>query len=133
MNETQVGLSCQTCGCIRQVRTAAFLQDPVPGAKTRFTFLQTACPACGAATQFLVFLEDGWTVQDGDRQTVACTCGSTRFFDADHDAEEIRRGIRAACHDVVCAGCGREGIVFIFSGAELVSSKEIQSIFGIAV
>ncbi len=42
--EAPLPLFCANCGCPRQVRTRALLQDPDPAAKTRYTYLQTACP-----------------------------------------------------------------------------------------
>jgi len=41
--EAPIALTCTNCGCSRQVRTTALVQDPDPAAKTRYTYLRTAC------------------------------------------------------------------------------------------
>ena len=124
--EAPLPLTCPKCGCPRQVRTRALLQDPDPAAKTRYTYLQTACPACGSETEYLVFLEPGWTVQDGDRQEIACPCGGTLFRDPDRDtpAERIERGTLVAYHDLTCSACGRRGTLFVFSGPDVLPPLE---------
>ncbi len=124
--DTPLDLACGKCGCSRQVRTQTVLQDPDLAAKTRCTFLETVCPACGTATQFLVFTEPGWTVQDGARQEIACPCGGTLFRDAERDApaERIERGTLVAYHDLTCSACGRRGPLFIFSGPDVLPAPE---------
>lgn len=128
--EAPLDLACGKCGCPRQVRTQTVLQDPDPAAKTRCTFLETVCPACGTATQFLVFTEPGWTVQDGARQEIACPCGGTLFRDAERDtpAERIERGTSVAYHDLACARCGRGGTLFIFSGPDVITDQEREAL-----
>jgi ribosomal protein S27E len=124
-------LTCGKCGCSRQVRTQTALQeDPDPAAKTRYTYLKTVCPACGNETEFLVFLEPGWTVQDGDQQEIACPCGGTRFQDAERDTptERIERGTLVGYHELTCVACGRESIVFTFSGSDVLPDLERQSL-----
>ena len=128
--EAPLPLFCANCGCPRQVRTRALLQDPDPAAKTRYTYLQTACPACGSETEYLVFLEPGWTVQDGDRQEIACPCGGTLFRDPDRDtpAERIERGTLVGYHDLTCSACGRAGLAFVFSGPNVFTEQERQDL-----
>lgn len=128
--EAPLPLTCPKCGCPRQVRTRALLQDPDPAAKTRYTYLQTACPACGSETEYLVFLEPGWTVQDGDRQAIACPCGGTLFRDPDRDtpAERIERGTLVGYHDLTCSACGRAGLAFVFSGPNVFTEQERQDL-----
>lgn len=123
-------LVCGTCGCPRQVRTSALIQEPDPAAKTRYAYIETACPACGTATEYLVFLEPGWTVQDGARQEIACPCGGTLFRDAERDtpAERIERGTSVAYHDLACARCGRGGTLFIFSGPDVITDQEREAL-----
>lgn len=123
-------LACGKCGCPRQVRTQTALQDPDPAAKTRYTYLKTVCPACGNETEFLVFLEQGWGVQDGDQQRIACPCGGTLFQDAARDtpAERIERGTLVGYHELACAECGRESILFTFSGQQVLTDLERQSL-----
>ena len=124
--EAPLDLVCGTCGCPRQVRTSALIQEPDPAAKTRYAYIETACPACGTATEYLVFLEPGWTVQDGARQEIACPCGGTLFRDAERDApaERIERGTLVAYHDLTCSACGRRGTLFIFSGPDVLPALE---------
>lgn len=128
--EAPLPLTCPKCGCPRQVRTRALLQDPDPAAKTRYTYLQTACPACGSETEYLVFLEPGWTVQDGDRQAIACPCGGTLFRDPDRDtpAERIERGTLVGYHDLTCSACGRTTVTFLFSGPNVFTEQERQDL-----
>lgn len=128
--EAPLPLTCPKCGCPRQVRTRALLQDPDPAAKTRYTYLQTACPACGSETEYLVFLEPGWTVQDGDRQAITCPCGGTLFRDPDRDtpAERIERGTLVAYHEVTCSACGRASIAFVFAGLNVFTEQERQDL-----
>ena len=124
--DTPLPLFCANCGCPRQVRTTALVQDPDPAAKTRYAYIETACPACGTATEYLVFLEPGWTVQDGARQEIACPCGGTLFRDAERDApaERIERGTLVAYHDLTCSACGRRGTLFVFSGPDVLPPLE---------
>jgi hypothetical protein len=124
--EAPLPLPCPRCGCPRQVRTTALVQDPDPAAKTRYTYLKTACPACGSETEFLVFTEPGWIVQDGARQEIACPCGGTRFRDAERDtpAERIERGTMVAYHDLTCSECGRASVVFVFFGPDILTGQE---------
>ena len=124
--EAPLDLVCGKCGCPRQVRTSALIQEPDPAAKTRYAYIETACPACGTATEYLVFLEPGWTVQDGARQEIACPCGGTLFRDAERDApaERIERGTLVAYHDLTCSACGRRGTLFIFSGPDVLPPLE---------
>lgn len=128
--EAPLDLACGKCGCPRQVRTRALIQEPDPAAKTRYAYIETACPACGTETQFLVFLEPGWTVQDGARQEIACPCGGTRFRDAERDtpAERIERGTLVAYHDLTCSACGRAGLAFVFSGPNVFTEQERQDL-----
>lgn len=128
--EAPLPLTCPKCGCPRQVRTRALLQGPDPAAKTRYTYLQTACPACGSETEYLVFLEPGWTVQDGDRQAIACPCGGTLFRDPDRDtpAERIERGTLVGYHDLTCSACGRTTVTFLFAGQNVFTEQERQDL-----
>ena len=131
MNETQVPLTCGKCGCVRQVRTQFLVQTPPPeGAKTICTYIKTACPACGSETEHLIFADPGWTVQDGDRQAIACPCGGTLFRDPDRDtpAERIERGTLVGYHDPTCSACGRESIAFVFSGPNVFTEQERQDL-----
>ena len=123
-------LTCARCGCSRQVRTRAILQAPDPAAKTGFTYLRTACPACGSETEYLVFLEPGWTVQDGDRQEIACPCGGTLFQDPARatPAERIERGTLVGYHELTCSACGRECIAFVFAGSDVLTEQERQDL-----
>lgn len=128
--EAPLDLVCGTCGCPRQVRTSALIQEPDPAAKTRYAYIETACPACGTATEYLVFLEPGWTVQDGARQEITCPCGGTLFRDAERDAptERIERGTLVAYHDLTCSACGRRGLAFVFSGPNVFTEQERQDL-----
>lgn len=130
MEKTQIGLSCESCGCIRQVRTKTHVQTPLPGgAKTVYTYIKTACPACGAETEHMVFTEPGWTVQDGNRQVITCPCGSTLFLSPlSPRGEPIERGIFVSFHELVCASCEKEGVVFVFSGSSVLTDQERQEV-----
>lgn len=130
MDKTEIGISCPACGCVRQVRTQSRAQTPPPrGAKTVYTYLQTACPACGAEAEHLVFLEPGWTVLDGNRQTIACSCGGTLFqTPAPKGGEQIEHGTVVSFHEVVCTTCQKESLVFIFSGTNVLTDQERQEV-----